>query len=153
MQSGYILDPAAGGDEKRGMPYPEALKEIGVNRVITMDIRQDSPALLKEDYLQFSVPPGIRVIITNPPFSLIQEYIKKGLADVTDDGWVIYLLRLNYFGSKERKPFWDQLMPVYVFVDHKRISFTGDGKKDSCEYAHFCFKKGYKGKYSKLFVI
>jgi len=46
------------------------------------------------------------------------------------------LLRLNYFGGKKRKKFWDENMPKYVFVHNRRMSFAEDGKTDSIEYMH-----------------
>jgi hypothetical protein len=63
------------------------------------------------------------------------------------------LLRLNYYGSKDRKEIWENIMPKYTFVDHIRLSFTDDKKTDSIEYAHYCFQKGYKSDFSLLKVI
>ena len=51
--TGSILDPCAGGDKWHPMSYPEALKEKGVpeSNILTMDIRKDSRATSKGDYL------------------------------------------------------------------------------------------------------
>lgn len=71
-------------------------------------------------------------ILTNPPFSLAEEFVRKslGLADV-----VIMLLRLNFLGSQKRAPFLRSNMPD-VYILSKRPSFTGKGT-DSTEYAWF----------------
>jgi hypothetical protein len=45
------------------------------------------------------------------------------------------LLRLNFFGSKDRKPFWEEHMPEYCFVHHRRMSFIDKGGTDSIEYS------------------
>jgi hypothetical protein len=147
-----ILDPCAGGDEQHPMSYPEALKKHTPN-ITTIDIREDSRAQLKVDYLRTDCTDIFDVIITNPPFSIAIDIIKKALDDVKDGGLVIMLLRLNFFGSKDRKPFWDKNMPEYCFVHHKRIGFTDDGKTDSIEYCHMVWRKGHHPKYTKLTVI
>ncbi|EKO3414934.1 DNA methyltransferase, partial [Vibrio fluvialis] len=42
------------------------------------------------------------VIITNPPFSLTEEFIRKSLSELAPDGTMAYLQRVNYLGSKKR---------------------------------------------------
>lgn len=154
---GKILDPCAGGDSDHQMSYPEVLKEFEATQINTIDIREDSLASLKEDYLQHQCSESYDLIITNPPFSIAQEIIIKALTDCKPDGWVVMLLRLNFFGSQIRKPFFDNFMPEYVFIHNQRMSFglNKHGKKgtDSIEYMHAMFRKGYKPEFTKLKVI
>src|SRR6185436_12119156 len=96
----------------------------------------------------FKNPPNI--IITNPPFNLAQEIIEKALADVADDGLVIMLLRLNFFGSKGRAEFWKKHMPIKTFVHSQRMKFTNTGGTDSIEYMHCVWLKGYNPEFVKL---
>jgi len=63
------------------------------------------------------------------------------------------LLRLNFLGSKSRKPFWDQYPAHRIYVHHKRMSFTDNGATDSIEYAHFIWKVGKSDQDTKLYVI
>jgi len=119
----------------------------------TIDIREDSLADIKEDYLNFQVRQKPSMIITNPPFLVAAEVVKKALDDVQDNGWVIMLLRLNFFGSKQRKHFWEEHMPRYAFVHHKRMCFTNNGKTDSVEYMHCCWQKGHYPNFCELKVI
>lgn len=150
-----ILDPCAGGKENEVMSYPTALMEIGVpkEQIKTIDIREDSLAELKVDYLKHKLNYKPSAIITNPPFLLAREIIEKALNDVEDNGFVIMLLRLNFFGGKKRKDLWDTYMPKYTFVHNRRMSFTDDGKTDSIEYAHFVWQKGFNPKFTQLKVI
>lgn len=178
-----IIDPCSGGNneirDKNGirevfhpMSYPTAIHNVFGNcNVNNIDIRQDSLAEIKADYLKTEVKNFYpQVIITNPPFNLAVPIIEKALNDVAEDGYVIMLLRLNFFGSKDRKQFFDKYMPEWCFVHHIRIGFTdkkdengyvlfdknGNAKRgstDSIEYAHYVFKKGYKPEYTKLVVI
>lgn len=177
---GCVVDCCAGGNNKTDkdayhpMSYPIALQEkFGVNTA-TFDIREDSLAEYKMDYLQTDVAKVLgkqpTMVITNPPFNIATQIIEKALSDVKDDGYVIMLLRLNFFGSKERESFFEKYMPEYCFVHHTRMSFTdkkdsegntvydknGNPKKggtDSIEYAHFVFRKGFTPEFTKLYYI
>lgn len=151
---GVILDPTSGGDLNHLMSYPEALKRCGYTNVKTIDIREDSLAELKADYLTYKLPYKPHTIITNPPFNIAEQIIKKSLNDVEIGGYVVMLLRLNFFGGKARMKFWNEVgLPKYAFVHHRRLSFTDDGNTDSIEYAHFVWQKGYESDFTMLKVI
>jgi len=90
------------------------------------------------DYLKayFSLPKPA-LILTNPPFSLAQEFVEKSLREAD---CVVYLQRLNWFGSKKRKEFWTKNPVTHLFVLSQRPSFTGKGT-DACEYAWFVWDR------------
>jgi hypothetical protein len=150
-----FLDPTAGGDAEHPMSYPEALKMYGISdeKIITMDIREDSRAQIKCDYLTHELDFRPDVIFTNPPFLLAAEVIEKALKDVKPGGFVVMLLRLNFFGSKKRKPLFDRHMPKYSFVHSRRISFTADKNTDSIEYQHCVWQSDHFPAFTKLKVI
>lgn len=150
---GNILDSCAGGDVNHPMSYVKALNDIGIKNIDTIDIREDSLAEVKGDYLKLNCKNKYKLIVTNPPFKLAREVIEKALDDVIDGGFVIMLLRLNFLGSKQRFDMWQKQLPKYIFVHHKRMSFTDNGKTDSIEYAHFVWQKGCCPDFSQLKVI
>jgi hypothetical protein len=150
---GVILDCAAGGDLNHPMSYPEALKQMGYNDIRTIDIREDSLAELKTDYLTYKLDYKPKTIITNPPFGVAREMIEKALDDVEDNGWVIMLLRLNFLESKTRKVFFEKNIPEYIFVYSSRMSFTDNRKTDSVAYAHYCFRKNTNPNFAKIKII
>lgn len=140
------------------MSYPKALKEYyeisnDSNIIKTIDIRNDSLAEIKCDYLQTNIDYNPNLIISNPPFNQALEFIQKALNDVTDDGYVIMLLRLNFLESKSRKSFFDKYMPTYIYVHHKRMSFNDTGGTDSIAYCHMVWKKNNYSKFAKIRVI
>jgi hypothetical protein len=155
MLQGKILDPCAGGDKENDMSYPFVLKQYGVKNenIQTIDIRESSLANIKENYLLYNLEENPNLIITNPPFNLAIDIIQKSLIDVCDNGFVVMLLRLNFFGGKSRKPFWENNMPKYTLIHHKRMSFTSDKKTDSIEYAHFVWQKGHNAGFTMTKVI
>lgn len=153
LNEGIILDPCAGGDEINCMSYPTAIKLQFPNaKIKTMDIREDSRAEIKKDYITYDLDYKPNIIITNPPFNIAKEIIQKAINDVDDNGYVIMLQRLNFMGSKDRYEFWKNNMAEYIFVHHKRLKFTSKGT-DSIEYAHYIWRKGYNPKYSKTIII
>ena len=153
-----ILDPCAGGDSINPMSYPTALSNNGYTNIETLDLRADSLAThAGNDYLTtswptiMSTPPDC--IITNPPFNLALEIINKALADVVVGGYVVMLLRLNFFGSKGRKPFWTHNLPMCCYVHSERMRFLNTGGTDSIEYMHCVWKKGTSFNSTELRII
>lgn len=155
FQYDRILDPCAGGDEKNDMSYPVAINNLIHNykELTTVDIREDSRATYKINYFDYRPSSSPDVIITNPPFNIALNTIKKALDDVKENGYVIMLLRLNFFGSKDRNEWLKNNMPKYCFVHAKRMSFTQNGNTDSIEYAHFIWQKGYDTAHTETHLL
>lgn len=149
-----VLDPCAGGDRQHAMSYPEALKVSGLDvaELVTVDRREDSRADIKADYLTWQGG-AFDLIITNPPFNQALPIIKRALGMVVEDGLVAMLLRLNFFGSKERKPFFDSNMPAHAYVHSRRFKFRDTHTQDSCEYMHACWRKENPERMTRLFLI
>ena len=99
---------------------------------------------LKDGHNGFVLHHGydVGLIITNPPFSLAEEFIDRSLDDIMSlfgGLTVIMLLRINFLGSQKRRKWWQGKEPTHLFVLSKRPSFNGDGKTDATEYAWFCW--------------
>lgn len=92
------------------------------------------------DYLQTTYP-KVDFVITNPPYSLAQEFVDKAL---TEAPVVIMLLRLGFLESNKRKEWLNENKPTSLIVLSKRPSFTGDGKTDGSGYAWFVWDKENK---------
>jgi len=169
FRNNSFLDPCAGGDGDHSMSYPAALRMMIGDEPIdieTIDIREDSDARDKRDYLDPATPvKPVDIIISNPPFSLAQEFINKALKDVKSGGYVIFLLRLTYFGSKDRRDWWRENMPSFGYIHSKRMSFKTPlseklaakpfkrGQSDSVEYAHLVWIQGQNPKWTQMRVI
>lgn len=100
-------------------------------------IRSWAELSLGVDYLSTSFD-SVDLIITNPPFSLALPFLSKSLQEALT---VIYLLRLNFLGSRKRRQFWADNPPTHLYVLSSRPSFTGKGT-DATEYAWFCWDRG-----------
>lgn len=152
-----LLDPCAGGDTINPMSYPTALMNNGYNTIETLDLRSDSLANLPDtDYLKTDISTIMSqpdCIITNPPFNIALEIINKALLDVSIGGYVVMLLRLNFFGSKGRKPFWTHNLPMCCYVHSERMRFLNTGGTDSIEYMHCVWKKDISFNSTELRII
>jgi len=85
-------------------------------------------------------------VISNPPYSLAQEFIETAerIAKVS-----IWLLRQNFLGATERAEFTDRTRPG-LFTSPNRPSFTGWGG-DATEYAWFVYgDNAYRGRWEPL---
>jgi len=73
------------------------------------------------DYLAYRPSQPIDLIVTNPPFTLALEFLQKSLSEADT---VIYLLRLNYMGSKARCTFWKANRPTHLLTLSERPVFV-----------------------------
>jgi hypothetical protein len=77
------------------------------------------------DYLEQTMEAD--AIVTNPPFSLASPFLEKSLGEA---GLVVYLLRLNYLGSQQRKAFWNRNPVTHLFPLSQRPAFVAVCKGD-----------------------
>lgn len=89
------------------------------------------------DYLTTEYNPT-DVIITNPPYSLAQEFVTKAL---TESKAVVMLLRLGFLESMRRYDWWQENPIDHLLTLSKRPSFTEDGKTDGAGYGWFVWDK------------
>lgn len=169
-----VLDPCAGGIMREGktivpMSYPEALHccpDIFPDaHLSTVDIRPDSCAETVGDWITRPAPRlAPDLIISNPPFYLAVPFIRHALYQVADGGFVVFLLRLNFFGGQERRKLFHAGfgMPKACYVHAERMKFLQwktelpakqRNATDSIEYAHFVWQKGCNPRFTQLRVI
>lgn len=96
------------------------------------------------DFLAWDPGREYDLIVGNPPFKHAKEFVLKGLELLTANGVLVYLLRLSFLASMDRRELFFQHPPDTVTVLQKRPSFTGDGKTDGQEYAFFAWRGGIK---------
>lgn len=89
-------------------------------------------------------------IISNPPFKIATEIIRKALEVVTEGCRVAMWLRILYLESLERKRLFEQYPPRQVWISSKRIPCAKNGDFEHITssaqgYMWLIFQKGYKG--------
>lgn len=94
------------------------------------------------DYLNPDCDLSADVIITNPPFLLFEEFIKRAIdRDLKPRGTFALLLRVNALGGLFRYEFWREYPITHMLTLTPRPTFTGGGT-DSSEYAWFIWDFG-----------
>ena len=109
-----------------------------------------------QDFLKAEIKEDFDYVITNPPYSLAEEFIRKSLACVKDKGRVIMFLKLQFLEGVGRKDLFDNFPPKYIYVCRKRANplragseiDPSTGKKWASSticFAWFVWEKGFKG--------
>lgn len=88
-------------------------------------------------------------IVTNPPYNLAADFVKKALETVTYGRKVAMLLRLQFLeGQKRYSEIFEQNPPsrIYVFTNRQVCSKVDDFTEGSAvAYAWFVWEKGFTG--------
>lgn len=90
-------------------------------------------------------------IVTNPPYSLAQQFVEHAL-DIVDDGRkVAMFLKIQFLELKRRRKMFDERPPKAVYVCSERVQCVKNGDFDKyvsgsamC-YAWYVWVKGYHG--------
>lgn len=160
---GRWLDPGAGEgniiyaarewlrDQQCAPDAPQNLRIPPVESVIwdAVELREECKPFLSKltdgfiaiaDYFENGppTPDHYEVILTNPPFSLAGQFIKRSLD--SNCRYVGMLLRVNYLGSEIRNDFMRRHAPD-LYVLPNRPSFKLTGETDSIEYGWFIWDK------------
>lgn len=126
--------------------YGASITGIDINEEYVKSCVKNTPAnyVFANDFLNMAEDRDFKfdLIIGNPPYSLAEEFVQKGLTLLEKDGHLAFLLRLSFLASKERSQrlyrnstnFYG-IMPIAG-----RPSFTEDNKTDGSEYAVFIWK-------------
>lgn len=87
-------------------------------------------------------------IITNPPYSMAQEFVEHALSLVPDGHKVCMFLKVQFLEGKSRKRLFEENPPRRVWVSSSRIACIKNGT-EVCSaiqaYAWYVWEKGYHG--------
>lgn len=137
-----ILEPCAGD----GRLLEVFMAELDKNPYMTysaeaIDIEPDKINVKKADFLTYETDLKYDLVITNPPFSLALDCLKKALTLLTPTGKVVFLLRQGFLAAKWRYEEYKAnplLIPHtnYVLSTRPRFIFPANAKKssDSTDY-------------------
>ena len=122
-----ILEPCVGGGH-----IANAINDFFTNkRVITgLDlVDRGYPNTIVQDFLTWETDKKFEGIITNPPFSLAQEFIEKGMKLLTDDGQMAMFLKIQFLEGAKRKEFFEKYPPKYIYVFRNRMATWNNGNE------------------------
>ena len=145
LPAGAIWEPACG----RGA-IANVLRAHGHRVVCTdlVDYGADPASTYGVDFPKTTeVPPGVTSILTNPPYSIANEFVAHALELCPN---VVMLLRLAFLESERRSPILDDAGLRRVLAFRKRLPMMHrdgwEGRKASSgmAFAWFVWKRGYR---------
>jgi hypothetical protein len=143
---GTLLEPAAGD----GALIAAVNAKLGPRDWLAVESRATTATACQAagaypvitDFLTWEPPAGttdaVSTVITNPPFSLCEEFIRHA-DEICPAADLVFLVRLGFLSSQERVALWQEVGIPDVYVLPNRPSFTGNGKTDSSDYAWLTF--------------
>lgn len=97
------------------------------------------------DFLTWEPPCMFNLIVSNPPYYIAEEIIRKAWTLLEPGGEMIMLLRLAFQASIARyKGLWKELYPIEIMVCSRRPSFYGGGTNGT-DYGVFVWHKQSNG--------
>ena len=139
--AGTLVEPARGDGS--------IVRAVGSRRPwVSYDIRDVHPESTfhrRGDFLTVATPsPSVVAVVTNPPYSLAEEFVRKS-RELYQNAELVFLLRLAFLASEKRLQLWRDIGTPDVYVLPNRPSFTGGGT-DSADYAWFHWPKAWTDK-------
>ena len=93
-------------------------------------------------------------IITNPPYSLAQEFLEKSMSILNKNGKVAMFLKIQFLEGVARKAMFDKYPPKYIYVFTKRqnplrngspVDENGKAWASTMCFAWFVWEEGFIG--------
>ena len=150
--SGNFLEPCVGGGHivdviKRYYPdecvYGVDIVDRGYPNTLVADF-------LKHDFLGQKFDN----VVTNPPFSLAQEFLEKCMEVVNDGGKIAMFLKIQFLEGAKRREMFKKYPPKYIYVFVKRqapwnngspVDEKGKSWSSTMCFAWFVWEKGFTG--------
>lgn len=154
--SGKIWECAAGqGHMSKALQSAKLSDGTSMFRVKSTDLIVREDLLTKVtpwDFLETKTQKPLQLdIVTNPPYSLAEEFIRKALEVIEDGYYVCMFLPIRYLEGKKRRKLFDEYPLYKVVISSGRITCALNGdfeapaaKAGAASYAWFIWQKGSK---------
>lgn len=89
-------------------------------------------------------------IVTNPPYAIAEQFVRKALALTPKSRKVCMFLRTLFLEGQKRKKLFEEFPPKVIYVSSSRISCAKNGDFETYNsgaqaYSWFVWEVGYKG--------
>lgn len=130
-----ILEPCVGNGNIANAIKSFYNASINITGIDIVD--RGYPNTIVEDFLTYKTEEKYDCVVTNPPFSLAQEFIEKSLELVKEgydeDGYprgqVIMFLKIQFLEGQRRKEFFKKYPPKYIYVFRNRMATWNNGEE------------------------
>ena len=102
------------------------------------------------DFLTETFPDFEGDIITNPPYSVGLEFVKRALETIRPGGKVAMFLKVQFLEGKRRGEFFAKTPPRTVYISRSRLACYKNGDmttnpESAIAYAWYVWEKGFTG--------
>ena len=149
---GKFLEPCVGGGH-----IAEVIKKYYPNNeIIGYDlVDRGYPNTIISNYLTSNFcETKYDSIITNPPYSLAQEFLEKSMSIINKNGKIAMFLKIQFLEGVARKEMFNKYPPKYIYVFTKRqnplrngspIDENGKAWASTMCFAWFVWEEGFAG--------
>lgn len=147
---GDFIEPCVGGGH-----IAEVLKRYYPNsNIIGVDlVNRGYDNTVVQDYLTYNFDGNFN-IVTNPPYSMAQEFLEHSMDQIHKGKKVAMFLKIQFLEGNKRKELFKKYPPKYVYVFSKRqnpwrngssVDEKGKPWSSTMCFAWFVWEKGYNG--------
>lgn len=149
-----MLEPCVGGGHiANAVKSFIGYEDVEITGVDLVD--RGYPDTITTDFLTWNNGEKYDFIISNPPYSMAQEFIEHGLELLVPNGQMAMFLKIQFLEGQKRKFFFEDNPPKYIYVFRNRMATWNNGqsvdpntgKKWATTMCHawFVWEKGFKG--------
>lgn len=126
FNDGTFLEPCVGNGN-----IAEVIKEEYPNsKLVAIDIvNRGYKNTIINNFITYDFKEKFDNIITNPPYSLAQEFIEKGLKILNNDGKMAMFLKIQFLEGVKRIDMFKKYPPKYIYVFSKRMATWNNGEQ------------------------
>ena len=113
---GNFLEPCIGGGH-----ISDIIKQYYDDEIFGVDlVDRGYPNTVIGDFITYSFDRKFDNIITNPPYSLAQEFLEKGMEVTNENGKIAMFLKIQFLEGNKRRDMFKKYPPKYIYVFSKR---------------------------------
>lgn len=146
---GDFLEPCVGGGH-----IADIIKKYYPNEYVCGSdlVDRGYPDTLVVDFLNHEFSEKYDNIVTNPPYSLAQEFLEKGMKVINPKGKIAMFLKIQFLEGAKRREMFKEYPPKYIYVFSKRQNPWRNGSQvdekgkpwaSTMCFAWFVWEKGF----------
>lgn len=149
LPKGKTLEPCVGEGH-----LARVLEKYGCDVDCIDLVDRGYPNTIIHDFLTYRSSIKYNCVVTNPPYSLAEEFIRKSMSLLKPKGICCMFLKIQFLEGAKRKIFYEEYPPKYIYVFRNRMATWNNGKEldpkgkrwaTTICHAWFVFEEGFHG--------
>ena len=100
------------------------------SEVVGVDIEDYGyPGTIVRNFLDWQTDEVFDGVITNPPFMLAEQFIRKSLSLIKEHGEAVFFLKIQFLEGEKRRKLFEELPPRWVYINTKRVPTWAENQK------------------------